>query len=434
VLAFGAVEYARTVLPNGLRILVAEMPETRSVSLAVYVGVGSRAESRENAGTSHFIEHMVFKGTAKRPSAAEISYAVETLGGFVNASTDREVTVFSSRVPARHYLVALDVIADMIRAPLLRDQDIESERRVVVEEIRMYRDQPQDRVHTLVDELLYPGHPLGWEIAGREKVVLALAAPDLRAFMEAGYAPARMVVALAGKLKADEATRAVAEQLGDLAGRPGLPFAKAPKPAKVRTKVLVKRGEQVHVCIGWRGVSQAHTDKWTIDMLNAVLGEGMSSRLFLELREKRALAYDVHSYEGNYSDVGHLVIYAGVAPDRAREAVAAALAEVARLRDEPVGDTELARVRDFIKGRIELRLEDTRGVSGWLAGQEMFHDRIRSVEEIIDIVDSIGPSDIQRAARQYLRPELAYVAAIGPRVAVGPLVAPEAAELVEIAS
>jgi predicted Zn-dependent peptidase len=416
-----------------MRVLVAPMPETRSVSLYMYVGAGSRAETKANAGTFHFLEHMVFKGTAKRPSAAEISYAVEALGGTVNASTDREMTVFSSRVPARHYLVALDVVADMIRAPLLRDEDVTAERNVVVEEIRMYRDQPQDRVHTLVDELLYPAHPLGWEIAGRESVVRALRSADLRRSMDTGYSPGRTVIALAGRLDPDEALAAVSAQLGDLAVRPGLPFAPPPKPARSRTKALVKRGEQVHVCIGWRGVAQLHPDKWTFDILNAVLGEGMSSRLFLELRERRALAYDVHSYESNYSDVGHLVIYAGVAPDRAKEAIVVALAEVARLRDEPVGDAELARIRDFVKGRIDLRLEGSVGVAAWLAGHEMIYQRVYSAEELGAIVDGIGPADIQRVARQYLRPELAYVAAIGPRAAVAGIAAP-GAEVMEMAS
>src|SRR5947209_18308540 len=203
-------------MANGLRVLVAEMPETRSVSIAVYVGVGSRVESKLDAGTSHFLEHMVFKGTAKRPTAADISQEIESRGGLVNASTDKEVTVFWSRVPARHYLVALDVIADMIRAPMLRPDDVESERRVVVEEIRMYRDQPQDRVHTLIEELLYPRHPLGWEIAGRESVVEGFTADDLRAFMARGYAPSRIVVALAGRLSAPEAITAVDAALGGL--------------------------------------------------------------------------------------------------------------------------------------------------------------------------------------------------------------------------
>lgn len=409
------------------------------MSLAVYVGVGSRVESRDNAGTSHFLEHMVFKGTAKRPTAPEISQAIESLGGAVNASTDKEVTVFWSRVPARHYLVALDVVADLIRSPMLRESDVEAERRVIIEELRMYRDQPQDRVHTLVEELLYPRHPLGWEIAGRQKVVRALTAADLRSFMERAYAPERTVVALAGRLDARDAIAAVTAHFGDLRKRPPLPVVPAPRAAAVRTKVLAKRGEQAHLCIGWRGVPQDHAEKFVLDMLNAVLGEGMSSRLFLELREKRALAYDVHSYESNYADSGHLVIYAGVAPDRAAEALAVALGEVARLRDETVPEAELERVRDFNKGRIELRLEDTRGVSGWLAGQELFLGRVRGVEELCAIIDSIGPEDIQRAARQYLRPELAYVAAVGPRATLATLAAPQAevvepGELQEIAS
>ena len=204
------LDHHHTTLPNGIRVLVAEMPETRSVSMAIYVGIGSRVETKNDAGTSHFLEHMLFKGTAKRPTAADISQEIESRGGVVNASTDKEVTVFWSRVPARHYLVALDVVADMLRAPVLRATDVESERRVIVEELRMYRDQPQDRVHTLVDELLYPRHPLGWEVAGREDVVLGMTTDGLRAFMQRGYAPSRTVVALAGPIRADEAVLAVA--------------------------------------------------------------------------------------------------------------------------------------------------------------------------------------------------------------------------------
>src|SRR5436853_1458677 len=230
------MEYRKVTLPNGLRVLVSEMPETRSVSLAVYVGVGSRIETKDDAGTSHFLEHMVFKGSAKRPTAADISQVIESKGGVVNASTDKEVTVFWSRVPARHYLVALGVIADLIRAPMLRPTDVDSERNVIVEELRMYRDQPQDRVHTLLDELLYPRHPLGWEVAGREEVVLAMTADDLRAFMDRGYAPARTVLALAGPLDADEAIAAVGAALGGLAPRETAPIVPAPKAGKPRAK------------------------------------------------------------------------------------------------------------------------------------------------------------------------------------------------------
>ena len=429
------MRYERETLPNGLRILVSEMPETRSVSLAVYVGVGSRVEDRTNSGTAHFLEHILFKGTAKRPAAQDISQAIEGVGGVVNASTDKEVTVFWSRMVARHYLLALDVIADMIRAPLLRPEDVDQERKVVLEELRMYRDQASDRVHGLIDELLYPNHPLGWETAGKEKVVAALTPDGLRGFMDRGYAPDRTVIALAGRLDAREAMTAVRAHFGDMTRRDALRPRPAPAPSRVQTKHVVKRGEQAHLCVGWRGVPQAHPDRYALDMLNAVLGEGMSSRLFVELREKRALAYDVHSYGTNYIDAGHLVIYAGVAPEKAGEALTVALDEVARLRDEPVGEAELLHVRDFVKGRIELRLEDTRGVSAWLAGQEMFLGRVRTVDELCAIIDSVGPADIQRVARQYLRPELAYVAAVGPRTALATLDGSAAAiEKMEIAS
>src|SRR3989454_7250308 len=375
-------------------------------------------DGKGDAGRSHFLEHMVFKGSAKRPTAADISHVIESKGGVVNASTDKEVTVFWSRVPARHYLVALDVIADLIRAPMLRPADVESERNVIVEDLRMYRDQPQHRVHALVDELIYPRHPLGSEVAGREEVVPAMTTDRLREFMQRGYAPSRTVVALAGPLNADEAIAAVDEALGALAPVDVVRSKPAPRAGKVHAKLLGKRAEQTNLCVGWRAVHTTHPDKYSVDMMNAVLGEGMSSRLFLELRERRGLAYDVHSYDANYADSGHLVVYAGFAPQNGSEVLKAIMLEVARLRDELVPDVEIERVRDFAKGRLELRLEDTRGVSGWLAGQELFLGRVRSVEEVCAIIDAITPADIQRVAREYLRPELAYVAAIGPRASL----------------
>ncbi|HZP97297.1 MAG TPA: pitrilysin family protein [Candidatus Limnocylindria bacterium] len=425
------MDHTKRLLANGVRVLVAEMPEARSASISVFVGAGSRMEDRTNAGTGHFLEHIVFKGTAKRPTAAEISQDIESRGGAVNAATDKEVTVFWSRLPARHWRVALDVIADLIRAPMLRPADIDSEKRVVIEELRMYRDQPQDRVHTLIDELLYPRHPLGWEIAGREPVINALDADRLRDFMARGYVPSRIVVAVAGNVDANEVFDAVAGLFADIAPRTPPTLSPAPKPGQVRVKLLGRRTEQAHVCIGWRGVPQEHPDKYSLDMLNAILGEGMSSRLFLELREKRALAYDVHSYSANFVDAGQLVVYAGVTPDRIGEVIDAALAEVARLREEVVPEAEIERVRDFNKGRLELRLEDSRGVSNWLAGQELFLDRVRGVDEVCAIIDSISTQDVQRAARTYLRPELAYIAAVGPRASIAKVNVP-GAEVVDM--
>lgn len=429
------MDHSTHTLPNGTRVLVAEMPESRSASLAVFVGAGSRMETRANAGTGHFLEHIVFKGTQRWQTAAEISQLIESKGGMVNAATDKEVTVFWSRVPARHWRIALEVIAELIRAPLLRPGDVEVEKRVVIEELRMYRDQPQDRVHTLIDELLYPKHPLGWEVAGREPVIEGLDADQLRSFMRRGYVPSRIVVAVAGKVVATEVTDAVTALFSDIPGAPEPKLAPAPAAGRTRMKLLGRRTEQAHVCIGWRGVAQEHADKYALDMLNAILGEGMSSRLFLELREKRALAYDVHSYSANFVDAGHVVIYAGVTPGRIREVISAALAEVARLRDTAVPPDELERVKDFNKGRLELRLEDSRGVSNWLAGQQLFLGRVRTVEEVCAIIDGITAEDVQRVARTYLRPETVYIAAVGPRAAIAEVSTPGAEEVdMEIAS
>ncbi len=418
------MNYSRAVLDNGIRVLVAPMPEARSVSVGIVVGAGSRYERREDSGISHFLEHMVFKGSAKRPTAADISQAIEALGGMINASTDKELTVFWARVPARHYLVAVDVLADMLRNPMLRDTDVAAEKPVVLEEIRLYQDTPQDLVHVMSDGILFPQSPLGWEVAGRSAVVLKVTADDLRRHMDRLYSPERIVISLAGPLDVEEAQAAIAAQFGDLARRPPQLFAPAGPPGAQHRKLRAKRGEQAHLVIGWRAVSHAHPDRFALEMLNAVLGEGMSSRLFLELREKMSLAYDVHSYMANYSDAGMLGIYAGVAPQRTGEAHGAALREVERLIREPVGEAELNRVRDFVKGRMELRMEDTRGVAMWIAGQELILGRIRSVEELAAIYDAVSAEEIQRVAVNYLRPELAYTTVVGPHTAIGAMTAP----------
>lgn len=422
------MKYERTTLDNGIRVLVAPMPEARSVTVGVVVGAGSRYERREESGISHFVEHMVFKGSAKRPTASEISQAIESLGGNINASTDKEVTVFWARVPARHYLVAVDVLADMLRNPMFREGDVGSEKRIIVEEIRMYLDTPQDLVHVMSDALLFPSSSLGWETAGKAAVVNALSGDDLRRYMDRLYSPERMVIALAGPLDPSEAQRAIATQFGDLARRPPQLFAPAGQPGVRHRRMRAKRGEQAHLVICWRAMSHAHPDKFALDMLNAVLGEGMASRLFLELRERLSLAYDVHSYVSNFSDTGMFGIYAGVAPQRSGEAHAAALREVERLIEEPVGEAELNRVRDFVKGRLELRMEDTRMVAMWVGGQELLLGQIRSVEELSAILDSITAEDVQRVARTYLLPELSYTTVVGPHTALRAMTSPPVVE------
>jgi predicted Zn-dependent peptidase len=285
----------------------------------------------------------------------------------------------------------------------------------------MNLDAPQDLVHVMMDALLFPSSPLGWETAGRAAVVMKITAEALRSYMERMYAPERIVVALAGPLDVAEAEAAVATQFGDMPRRAPQRFREAPAPGELHRRMRAKRGEQAHIVIGYRGIANAHPDRYTIDMLNAVLGEGMSSRLFLELREKLSLAYDVHSFVSNYSDAGMIGIYAGVAPQRTAEAHAAALREVDRLIREPVGEAELARVKDFVKGRLELRMEDTRGVGMWIAGQELLLGEIKGVEERSAIIDAVTADDIQRVAREYLRPELSYTTVVGPHTALATL-------------
>lgn len=394
--------YQKTVLPNGLRIVTSALPYAPSVSVVVFIGAGSRYESSHTTGIFHFIEHLCFKGTDRRPTPQQISEAIEGVGGVLNGGTDKEVTVYWSKVAKPHFSLAVDVLQDMVLHSRFDAVEVEKERNVIVEEINMSMDAPQQRVDLLIDEVVWPDEALGRDVAGNKEVVRLLPRETLVAHLRQQYVPNNAVIAIAGAVEHEQAQTLLAEAFGDwkpgnnlLGWEPARNSQDAP-----RVRVETRNTEQTQLCLSVRGLSTFDPDRYVLDLLNVVLGEGMSSRLFLEIREKRCLAYDIHSYVTHLLDTGCLTIGAGVDPGHLEAALQAVMEEMRRLKDEPVPQAEISKAREFAKGRMLLRMEDSRSVSGWLGAQEMLMGRILSVEEVLDIVDRITADDITRVARQ----------------------------------
>ena len=401
-------------LRGGAKLVTSPMPERQSASLVMMFAGGSRDEDERLAGASHFIEHLNFKGTERRPTSKEIAVAIESIGGFINASTDKELTAYWARVPAEHLDLGVDVLFDIVSNSKLTPADIERERMVILEELKMYQDQPQDHVQNLFEEIIWPAHPLGRDIAGTERSVASLTRDDILEFANAHYRLPNLVMGAAGALDEDELLRAVTPRLtlpGDLDGA-----AAAEAPGALGGPNLLlrrQRTEQAHVCFGVRALSYLHPDRYALDLMNTVLGEGMSSRLFLNIREKLGLAYDVHSFTQKHRDTGYLGVYLGVDPSRAVRAVEAALAELRAMAASDLADDELDRAKEFTKGRLRLELETTNGVAFWLTYQQLVMGEIRTIEDELAMVDAVTAADVRRVAGDILSGPM-QMAVIGP--------------------
>jgi predicted Zn-dependent peptidase len=406
--------FERTQLPRGPRVISARMPGTRSLSIAVTVLVGSRHERRHDSGLAHFMEHITFRGTQALPSSRAVSEAIEGVGGTSNASTDRESTVYWVRLPVRHADRAFHVLSELLMRPLLRDDDVLRERDIIVEEVRSYRDDPGQYVFDLFDRSFYGDTPLGREIAGDEASIASVDGPGIRAFWATGYQPSNMVVAVAGDLGHERAVELVSAGFGTGTGAPEAWLPATPAPCN-RLTVERRRTAQAHLCLGLPALPRDHPDQWTLELLDAVLGDGSSSRLFLSVREEAGLAYDVHSFQTDYADSGMLQVYAGVDPEDQTPALAAILAQLSRLRDERVPAAELDKARAYVSGRLELRLEETRSMCSWLGTQEALHDRVLTLDEALAALDAVTPDQIQDLAQRLIRDELLSLTVISPR-------------------
>ncbi|HEV2122375.1 MAG TPA: pitrilysin family protein [Chloroflexota bacterium] len=406
--------YEKTVLPNGLRVVSSTMPHTRSASVSIFVGAGSRYESDEIAGVSHFLEHMLFKGTRRRPTAREISEEIEGIGGVMNAGTDKELTVYWAKVGDHRFANTIDLLADSLRNSLLDPLELEKERAVILEELAMTEDSPGEIVSLLIDEVVWPNQPLGRDTGGSPDSVRAITRDDVIRYMEELYTPQNTVVAVAGNVSHQEVVDRAAEHLGDWETRPHGRWYPADIPDDTpRVRLRTKKTEQAHICLGLPGVSSAHPDRYALDVLNSVLGEGMSSRLFLELREQRGLCYDVHSYVNHYLDTGSAVISASVDPRNVAEALRSIVDEIEKMSDR-IPEKELTKAKEFIKGRLQLRMEDTRAVASWLGGQELLRREILTVDDVLTIVDDVQLDELQRVAQYLLRPDQFRLALVGP--------------------
>ncbi|HEY8800087.1 MAG TPA: pitrilysin family protein [Candidatus Limnocylindrales bacterium] len=407
--------FERTALPAGPRVISAGLPGARSVSIAAYVLAGSRLETPAEAGVAHFMEHITFKGTARFPSTRAISEAIEGVGGSFNAATDRESTVYWVRVPRREATRAMDVLGELIVRPTLDDAEIDGERTVIIEEIRSYLDDPAEYAQILFQQAMFGDGALGREICGDEEGIRALPADTIRSFWRTTYRPANTVVAIAGDISHDESVELTRAAFGTGNGVvPG--YAPAPVlPAGERTALRSRRdATQAQLIVGLPALRRDHPDAWILAVLNAVLGDGMSSRLFLSVREEKGLAYDVSSGLVDYADAGSLEISAGVDPTRLPAALEAVLVELARLRDETVPPEELAKAKAYLSGGLELRMDETRHLASWVGGQEALHDKVLTLDEALLEVAAVSAEDIRRLAGQLVVDDGLRLAVVAP--------------------
>ena len=407
--------YQKTVLDNGLRILTSAMPHTRSVSIGFFIGVGSRYESDEQGGISHFIEHMLFKGTARRPVARDIAVAIEGVGGILNAATGRESSLYWVKVARPHFDVAIDVLVDMLRCSKFDPEEIDKERRVIMEEINLVRDTPDSLVHLLMSELVWPDHPLGRDIAGTEENLSALDRQSLQAYLKHYYQPGNTVISVAGNIEHQAVVERMAALMGDWATGQPLSYRVADgDQTEPRLRIHSKETEQAHLCLSVPGIPRDHPDRFELSLLNTMLGEGMSSRLFTEIRENRGLAYSIYSYVSGMHDTGAVGVYAGVDPGRVEDAIRAVVAEWDRLRQESVAADELTKAKEFVKGRLLLQMEDSFSIAAWCGRQEVLSSEVLTVDEVVEAIEAVTAADIQRVAQGLFLRERFNLAVVGP--------------------
>ena len=407
--------YQKTVLDNGLRIVTESMPQTHSVSICIFAGVGSRYEKDKIAGVSHFIEHLMFRGTEKRPESRLISEAIEGVGGILNGGTDKELTVYWCKVPSNHFHTALDVLSDMLLHARFDPQDMEKERRIIIEEIKMIYDAPDQRVNQLIDKLLWNGSPLGRDVGGSQKTVSAITREDLLEYLRLSYLPSNAVVSISGNIGHGEAVEAVNNCLGGWENRQHFhKFKKYELKECPRVKIEKRKIEQAHLCLALPGLSRFHPKRYHLDVLNIILGEGMSSRLFSEVRDKLGLAYTIASYAEHLSDTGSFIVYAGVEPQKIPTAVKVITEQMAAFKEAGVSEEELVKAKEMAKGRLLLRMEENRHVASWLGTQEILNNRILTVDDVVAIIDAVTAEDIRGIARELMVSDLLKLAVVGP--------------------
>jgi predicted Zn-dependent peptidase len=405
--------FERQTLSNGVRVLTAPMPQAQSVTCALMFAAGSRYETRETNGIAHFAEHMFFKGTERRPSARQIAGEIDSIGGEFNAFTGKELTGYYVKCAAEHRDVALDVLVDMLRHSRFQPEEIEREKGVIVEEMNMYFDTPRDYIGGVYDDLLYGDQPLGWDIIGRKETVRAATRETFLDYLGRWYKPDRLTVGIGGKV-GDGLLERLDSLVGDLDG--SAPGALAPVELRENgaVKLHTKASDQAHVCLGVRSYPLEHPDRYVLQVLATVLGGGMSSRLFSEVRERRGLAYYVFGTNHSYVEAGSLYSQAGVDINRIDEAVATIVEQFRRIGAEPVPEDELEKAKSFAKGRFVLQLESPQGLIMYGLRRETLEGRTTEPEEVLAALDAVTVEDVQRVAQDVVANRDLKLALIGP--------------------
>src|SRR6266498_4057648 len=410
---------SRTVLPGGLRVVTESLPAVRSVALGIWVGVGSRDEDQAHAGATHYLEHLLFKGTRRR-TALEISAEMDAAGGEMNAFTAKEYTCYYARVLDADLPLAVDILSDMVTSSLVTPKDVDAERNVVLEEIARNEDDPSDTVHEAFTSKLFGDTPLGRPILGTTDSINAITRDQIFEHYEARYTPEHLVVAAAGNLDHDTVVGLVRSAFGpalERAAEPALPRLTGDQrgnAAGVGTTLISRGIEQANLVLGCEALARTDDRRFALGVLNAAFGGGMSSRLFQEVREKRGLAYSVGSYANQYAETGSFAVYAGAAPRRIHEVLKVVRDEVERLAADGLTEEELARAKGQFKGSLVLGMEDTSSRMSWLGKSELTRGEILTVDEVIQRVDAVTEADLRALAKELLGDGLSTLALIGP--------------------
>ncbi|MBU0619164.1 insulinase family protein [Patescibacteria group bacterium] len=407
----------QTVLANGLRLVQVPLP-TDSVTVLCLVGAGSKQETPATSGLSHFLEHLVFKGTKKYPGSFNISSTIDGIGAEFNAYTGKEETGFYVKSAVSHLELALEVVAQLVFQPLLKPADLEQERGVIIQEINMREDQPMMKVGEIFNSLMYAQASLGWKIIGTKKNILNLQKKDFDQYRRRLYHPQNMVLVLAGG-QPDQALNLVKKHFSMHNNNTAVVDRLLParnqeiEPSKQTVKLIHKPIEQAHFCLGVRALPRCHADRYVLAVLTAILGGGMSSRLFTEIREKRGLAYYVRSQGEDYLPAGHFVSQAGTDVNKAEEAIKLVLAEYKKI-GRHLPEKELVKAKEFIKGRLVLSLEDSRSVASMVADDLLLEGKIRGPKKLISGINRVSSADVCRLAQEIFQPEAMRLAVVGP--------------------
>ncbi len=404
--------YRKSTLPNGLRVLTETMPAVRSVTIGVWADVGSSLETREQRGISHLVEHMLFKGTERRTARA-IAETMDSVGGNLNAFTDKETTCYYAKVIDRHAPLAMNVLADMFLHSTFDPQELSKEQKVVLEEIKMYDDSPDELIHDLFLQTMWNGANLGDPTIGFADTIGRFAPDDLRAHMQRHYAPNAVVIAAAGNVDHDIFVELVEREFGSFAGGCRLPEAESPRTTPDRL-VRQKDSEQAYVVLGTRGLSVRDERRYALSLLDTLLGGGMSSRLFQEIREKRGLVYTVYSFQAAYRAAGLFGVYAGTSPENVQSCIDLVVEEFGKLRDVRVGSDELRLAKEHIKGNLTLSLESTSSRMIRLGRNEFALGRQVTPEEIERRIDAVTAGEVQQLASELLADKQLGLCIIGP--------------------